>query len=408
MRTRLLVIAAGLVLAIAAAAGARSEIAARKAGRWIEVRKESLIIGVPVSGELESIESSSLGPPQVPDKWDFKIAMLAPEGSEVKEGQPVLAFDTSDLDRERLEKLAERDSAQKEIERATADLALKRRDESMLLAEAEAGLRRADLKLDVKQELMVRNERRNIEIDRDTLRKEVAFRRGRLQNAGKSASETLALSRATLETAQRRLGIIDQSIRKMRLTAPRSGTIVYVTNWRSEKKKVGDSAWMGERIIEIPDLGKLRAKGEVDESDAGRVLSGQLVTLRLDANPETEFKGRILSVGQGVQKQKVPGSPLKVLSVKIALDRVDGEVMRPGMHFQGTVETSRLAEGVVIPARTLLSSSQGLAVMKRNLMGMKLVQVKLGRKNEEMAQVLSGLTAGDRILEPKAEVENEP
>ena len=73
------------------------------------------------------------------------------------------------------------------------------------------------------------------------------------------------------------------SIRAMTTMAPREGTVIYVLNPRNgEKKKVGDSCWKAERVVEIPDLNRMKAEGEVDEVDAGRVAVGQRVTLRLD------------------------------------------------------------------------------------------------------------------------------
>jgi len=71
------------------------------------------------------------------------------------------------------------------------------------------------------------------------------------------------------------------AIRQMMVLAPRDGTVVYATSFRGEKKKVGDSTWKAEKVIEIPDLTQMRGDGEVDEVDAGRVAASQRVTLRL-------------------------------------------------------------------------------------------------------------------------------
>ena len=72
----------------------------------------------------------------------------------------------------------------------------------------------------------------------------------------------------------------------MAVKAERSGTVVYATSWRDEKKKVGDSAWRGERILEIPDLSAMKGEGDVDESDAGKIRVGQKVRFRLEAHPD--------------------------------------------------------------------------------------------------------------------------
>src|SRR5262245_25798772 len=64
----------------------------------ITVKREDLVLEVEVEGELAAMRSGELGPPAV-NEWQFKIAFLAPEGSDVKKGEPVLGFTTETLQR---------------------------------------------------------------------------------------------------------------------------------------------------------------------------------------------------------------------------------------------------------------------------------------------------------------------
>jgi HlyD family secretion protein len=404
MRRRIIVAAAALI-AIVAAGAARSKIAATRAGDWVKVRRDDLILGVDISGELESSSSSSLGPPPIVDLWDFKISMLAPEGADVKRGQPVLAFDTSELRRHLDESQAEADSAAKEIEKTRADLDLSQKDERLRLDEAEAKLRKSQLKLDAPPELIGRNERRQIEIERDALIKETKLRGGKLASMKTSTAEKLNLLQGKLTSASARVASIEQSIARLTIGAPRDGTVVYVTNWRNEKKKVGDSTWSGERIVEIPDLTKMRARAEVDESDAGRVAIGQRVTLRLDAHPDNEYRGRVAAMGQTVQRKRGSKSALKVMTAYIQLDRADPALMRPGMRFQGMIETSRAGGAVVVPIEALQIEGQSLTVVRRTPLGMETRPVTIGGRNSELAQVLRGLQPGDEVVRHHAAAE---
>src|SRR6185295_5284639 len=132
-------------------------------------------------------------------------------------------------------------------------------------------------------------------------------------------------------------------------TAPGVGTVVYVDTGEGEKKKVGDSCWRGQSVLEIPDLRSMRADGEIDEADAGRLSVGQRVTLRLDAHPDDAFTGRVRSIGGSVRSRS-DSNPLKVVKLEIDLDRTDPQRMRPGMRFTGTVEIERAARVLVAPA----------------------------------------------------------
>ena len=102
---------------LSAALGLRSLGPKEGDGPWARVERQDLVVGVEVTGTLGAIESVDLGPPQIQDVWDFKISFLAPEGAEVQPGQPVLGFDTSDLENRLVEKQAERDAAEKELEK---------------------------------------------------------------------------------------------------------------------------------------------------------------------------------------------------------------------------------------------------------------------------------------------------
>jgi HlyD family secretion protein len=207
------------------------------------------------------------------------------------------------------------------------------------------------------------------------------------------------LLQSKLVSAKTRVASIEQSIVRLTVPAPRDGTVVYVANWRNEKKKVGDQTWAGERIVEIPDLMQMRAGGEVDESDAGRVAVGQRVILRLDAHPDNEYHGRVASVGQTVQRKRGSKNALKVMSVSIQLDRSDPALMRPGMRFQGTIETSRVAAATVVPVDALQIEGRTLTVIRRTPFGMETKAVAIGRRNSEVAEVLRGLRPGDEVVQ---------
>ena len=50
---------------------------------WTPVERGDLVQTVEVEGSLQAMQSESIGPPQVPDVWEYKISFMAPEGSVV-------------------------------------------------------------------------------------------------------------------------------------------------------------------------------------------------------------------------------------------------------------------------------------------------------------------------------------
>ena len=401
-RPRVVIPVAALVLFLFGGWTLRNKLAADRQGEWVRATRGDLVTGIEVSGTLASEASQVLGPPPLSDVWEFKISMLAPEGIDVKQGMPVLGFDTTELQRRLDEKTAEADEARKQIEKERADLGIGTKDERMRLAEAEARLKKAELKLETATpDVSGINERKTAEIEHAIAKRESTAIRSRLDSLEAAAAARIALLTSKQDEAQAVVNRTTSSIQQMMVKAPRDGTVIYMTNWRGEKKKVGDNSWKAERIVEIPDLNRMKAEGEVDEVDAGRVAVGQRVTLRLDAHPDEEFQGTIVSAGRTVQRKKGTQDPLKVLRVDIKLDRTDPAKMRPGMRFQGTIELARVRNAVLVPREAISVSNLGPYVHRRNSLKVGVVQVRLGRENDKSVEVLDGLHAGDRVLMPK-------
>jgi multidrug efflux pump subunit AcrA (membrane-fusion protein) len=358
-----------------------------------------------VSGTLASVSSESLGPPQLADVWEFKISMLAPEGAEVKKGQPVVGFDTSELQRLLDEKSALADESRKQIEKERNDLTLNTKDERLKLAEAEARFRKAALKLEAPADVAGVNAHQQTEIEYNIAKREAAAIKSRVESLERAARARILLLESRKNEAESIVARTQSAIQQMMRTAPRDGTVVYITNGRGDKKKVGDGTWKGERILEIPDLTQMKADGEVDEVDAGRVTIGQRVTLRLDAHPDDEFHGTITSAGRTVQRKKGTQDPLKVLRVDIKLDKTDPAKMRPGMRFQGTIELGRAKNAVLIPREAVFVGANGPYANRRGALRVEQVPLRLGGENDKFIQVLQGIEPGDRVLVSKEKEE---
>ena len=370
--------------------------AASAGGDWVEVRRDDLVVGAPVSGTLSSVQSFRIGPPQVQDIWEFKIAFMAPEGKQVRPGEPVLGFDTSELERNLVDKMAQRDSAQKELEKRQTNLEIELRDEKLELAEAEARQRRAALKVDVPPELVAAKELAQSREDLALANREIAYLKERLRLQtlqGRAEIEALAKRR---DRAAGRVAEMEDAVRRMAVTASRPGTVVYVASEQGEKKRVGDSCWRGQSVLEIPDLRSMRAEGEIDEADAGRIVVGQRVTLRLEAHPDDVFPGRVRAIG-GAVRSRSEVNPLKVVKLEIDLDRTDPQRMRPGMRFTGTVEIEHAAGVLAAPAEAVFNRPDGPVVFRRRGWGSEAVRPVLGRRNERLVEIVKGLRPGDMI-----------
>ena len=358
--------------------------------------RTELKLGVEVSGTLQAVKTSTIGPPQIPRVYRFKISMMAPEGKEVHTGEPVLAFDTSELTLKLQRRSAEVESARKEIEKKEIDNSRQEQDDRLALAEAEARLRRAKLKASGPPGVSKGIEEKRARLDLELAEIEVRELKKRIAATRRAGSAELASLKTRLDRAGAGAQQIREAIGRMTLTAPRDGIVTYVTDWRNEKKKVGDTVWVRSTVLEIPDLSLMKADGQVEEALAGHIRENQHVSFHLDAHPDLEFSGKIASISRSVQ-EKSWRTPAKIIKVEISLDSTDPDKMRPGMRFRGLIETRRLKDVLSVPINVVFSTTEGPVAYRRRLLRLESTPLSLGPRNSERVVILEGLQEGDRI-----------
>jgi hypothetical protein len=263
-------------------------------------------------------------------------------------------------------------------------------------AQARADLGRAQLKVEVPAEVQQR-----IELEKALLDKK--GRERDLQNLDAEGRVTKALTGAEVDSLRQqrdraagRVTALEDAIEKMNIRAPQDGIVVYRTNWRDEKKKVGDSVWFGEVVLSLPDLSAMKGDAFVDEADGGPVKEGQPVTVRLEARSDFDLRGKVARIGRTV-KQRSWRTPLKGYAVEVALERTDSTFMRPAMRFRGEIETGRIPGVLLLPRDAVFLRDDGPVVWARRALGWREVKVRLGRSNRTQVEVVSGLAEGDRV-----------
>jgi HlyD family secretion protein len=377
-------------------AGCAAEAGTAGGESWVAVGRGDLILEADVSGALRATRSSPIGPPSGLDDDDFKIARMVPEGDFVKRGTKVLWFDPGDKERELIERTAERDSAAADIERKQHDIELAHREGELRVTEAEATLKKARLKADLPEKYTAAIEVKLARIDLEAAEAELRMARQRQEHTVHLGEAELGYLRDRHARFAARVGRMQTLFDRLAVAAPIDGVVVYRSNWRGEKKKVGDPCWVGEPCLEITDVTEMEALGEIDEMESSRVAEGQPVRLRLEALPEVEWEGKVVQLRPNVYRQS-PRTPLKVVGARIRLFRTDAARMRPGMQFRGRLETGRLTSVTLAPVDAIFNRPDGPVAFRKTTAGWERVRVQLGRRARAQVEVRGGLQPGDRI-----------
>ncbi len=365
------------------------------------VKTGTLVFGVEVTGTLRAVESSQIGPPQIQHLHRFKISMMAPEGEKVTKGQPVVAFDASELQDRLRRHRNEVAEAETKVKKEEVALAVQTADDALAMAEAEARLRKARMAATRPSELFASVERDKAALDLGMAELEVERLKRRIAFSKAASEAEISALQADLSKARSEVERVDNATRAMVRKAPRDGIVTFATNWRNEKKKVGDTCWGHEIVVEIPDLGMMMADGEVEEALSGRIAEGQSVEIHLDSHQDAIYRGIVNRVIRAVQ-EKSWRNPLKIVRVEITMESTDPDRLRPGMRFKGTIEVDKKPDVLLIPIDAVFASPTGPATRVKTFRGSRIAPLELGDSDGDSIEIFAGLEAGDRVLKVKA------
>lgn len=385
-------LATGLIaVAVATRCGAASGSIAESSA---PVVSDQLTAKVLADGELEAVAKATLGA-NVPGVWDYNVVMLAPEGQAVKSGQPVAGFDTKSL-RDTLQvRRSELETAQKEYEKTT--LEGQQQLEEMELQRADAAMKadKARRKADVPGEFVSRLDLAKYRADWEIAQIEQQLNDRRLETARANFEARKAASQNRVARLNSQIKTLNERIESMTLRAPRDGHVVYLTTWRGEKPKVGEEAWFGMSLLEVADLSQMRINARVPESDAGLVRVGQNAEVRLKANPDKLYGGKVIELGR-IFHTKSDESPSIVFDAVIELEQPDPSWMRPGMAADVTILATSETVVLSVPERAIQYDSEGPHV-ERLTPASGRVSVKVGRRADGRVEIVDGLSAGDVV-----------
>jgi RND family efflux transporter MFP subunit len=153
------------------------------------------------------------------------------------------------------------------------------------------------------------------------------------------ATRDLEITRARRETARATVARDEAQLRKTRILAPISGTIV------GRHVDAGETVDVGTRIVTVADLGRLRIEGEADEADAAGVAAGAAVTITADGYPGKTWRGTVEEVADSMTLRKLkpqdPGRPTdtRILAVKVAF--AEQTPLRLGTTVELRIQTGR-------------------------------------------------------------------
>jgi len=294
---------------------------------------------VRVTGELRSANSHFFAPPVVSDKWQFTIAFMAPDGSLVKKGMPVLRFDTQELSTKLRDRNNSLNEKQKELKKQRIVSREQLAEVRLALEEAKALRDKAALKADIPETLLASRKYRENQLILQQAELSLELRKKELEKEITIQDIEEKILEREIKVLGTEIARLQHSIDAMTITAPADGVAIHSTGRHNTKPSVGDSVHRGRRIIEFPDLKQLEVYLEIPERESARVAVGQSVSFTLDAAPDRQFMGKVVELASVIHSKSI-SQPARIFDATVSLQNPDPELMRPGMSVNAEIRVA--------------------------------------------------------------------
>lgn len=148
----------------------------------------------------------------------------------------------------------------------------------------------------------------------------------------------------------------------------------------------------GTTLMSIGKLDPVWVEAEVFERQASVVAVGIPVTMTLDYLPGTEWQGKVDYV--------YPTLNAKTRTVKVRL-RFDNKnlTLKPNMFAQVVIHAENQQDSLLVPKESVIrTGSSDRVVLALGEGRFKSINVKVGRYDDQFAEILSGLEAGENVV----------
>ena len=343
-----------------------------------KVKKQDLTSIISASGEIKPKKNINISA-QVPGRI-IKIGVV--EGQEVKAGDFLLKLDSTQYE-------ANADRDQNFIRAANADL-----------IQSDARLQRDRSSFARQQKLYDDNL-----ISMDQLEAAKA-------QYDVSVAQTNAI-RFQIKQAEASYKSTVDSLAKTTYSSPIDGVITSLRVEEGEVAIIGTMNNPGTVLMTIADLSVMEVEVEVDETDVVGVSLGQEANVRVDAMPETVFKGKVTEIGSSALQKTTAGvstQESKDFKVVVTLDD-PARKLKPGLSASADVIVAEKKQALAVPISSLVlrdkpGAEKNASASAREEEGVyavengrvKFVPVGKGITGGMMIEVTSGLPEGQDIV----------
>jgi membrane fusion protein (multidrug efflux system) len=222
---------------------------------------------------------------------------------------------------------------------------------------------------------------------KDYERSEAMFANGTVSDSEhEGVRNRLAVVKALRAEAAATLAQARSNLAGARLRAPFDGHV------GSRPPDVGSSVTIGMPLIRLVDIHSLRVEAQLSEQDLGRIHTGALVSLSVEALPGASFTGTVSAIGPQTDAET------KQFPVEIRVANPSGHPLRAGMVARVRIVYEAHDRVPLLPVDALVEADGGYVFFTVENGAAHRRTLVAGPRQGQRIAVLEGAAAGDSVV----------
>ena len=269
----------------------------------------------------------------------------------------------------------------------------------MAAEEAEAAYRLAKLRYDAYRDYIYPADQEKAQAELAKAQNDAEQLEQTLKHEAAKLAATLQRADAAVRAAQDRLRAATDQLNKTIIQAPIPGFVVYRESYLSgEKRKprIGDSVWLNQGILTLPDITTMVVDSKVREIDIHKIKPGQEVKVTVDAYAEPELTGNVDMIGTLAATDPDTKSAAKYFSLRITLNGTDLR-LRPGMSARIDIQVEQVRDKLAVPVNAVFREGQQTCCYVWDAQRAHRRDVKTGPSDNVLIVIEDGLKQGEKV-----------
>lgn len=351
------------------------------------------------TGQLESENSDNILIPEKMNDRQIRISSLTitdmvDEGTYVDSGAYVATLDHQAVEEQRKLALDEMEKAFSEYEDGKIDSNLTLSNQRDLIVNARLDFEEKEIAVQ-ESAYEAPSIQRKVEMDLDKAKRKLDQVKTAYELITQQETNKVTRRFINYKQVRERVDALNQLMDALIIRSPHAGIISYYQYPWGGTVKTGSRVSQWDPIIAtFPNMNNLITKTFINEIDIALIKKGQKVKIGIDAFPEKELQGEVVSVAN--MGQLMPNSDAKVFEVKIKVNGSDPE-LRPAMTTSNTIQTNSLTDTLFIPIESVFSNDSISFVYLADGKETKQI-IETGEENENYVIVRQGLKEGQQIF----------